>query len=74
MTGDEHHFDAAAAVLHGRREGLVGGGTVPLITLHLHAGAGPDAVCDLRPGEARALAQVLLVCARHADQQRETRR
>jgi hypothetical protein len=74
MTGDEHHYDPAAAGLHGRREGLVGGGCQPLVTLRLHDGTGPDAVCDLRPSEARTLAQRLLACARHADPVRETRR
>ena len=78
MTGHQYRFDARAEVLPGRRESLLGGGSMQLVTLRLHDG--PDVVdehgqpssrprvfTDLRPGEARLLADQLLDCAQRAE-------
>ena len=78
MNGHEYRFDAAAEVLPGRREGLLGGGSMQLVTLRLFNGPGvvdehgrpasmPGAFTDLRPSQARLLADQLRDCAQHAD-------
>lgn len=87
MKGHEYRSDIEAAVHPGRREGLVGGGCMQLVTLRLHDGPGvvdaitgespnrSGAFTDLRPREARELAARLLACARLAERlPRETDR
>jgi hypothetical protein len=78
VNGHEYRFDVAAELLPGRREGLVGPGSMQLVTLRLFNGPGvvdehgqpsraPDAFTDLRPSQARLLADQLLDCARRAE-------
>jgi hypothetical protein len=78
MTGHEHRAGARAELLPGRRERLLGGASMQLVTLRLFDGPGvvddhgrpsgrPGAFTDLRPGEARLLADQLLDCAQHAE-------
>jgi hypothetical protein len=82
MNGHEYRSDVAAELLPGRREGLIGGGFMQLVTLRLHDGPGaidaitgeptnrPGAFTDLRPREARELAAQLTACARLAERLR----
>lgn len=86
MNGHEYRFDVEVQVHPGRRERVVAGGSLQLVTLRLHDGPGvvdehgepsrrPGAFTDLRPGEARELAAQLLGWARHAESlRRETDR
>jgi len=78
VNGHEYRFDVAAELLPGRREGRVGPGSIQLVTLRLFNGPGvvdehgqparaPDAFTDLRPSQARLLADQLLDCARRAE-------
>jgi hypothetical protein len=78
VNGHEYRPDVAAEVLPGRREGLIGRGSMQLVTLRLHDGPGvvdehgqppstPGAFTDLRPSEARLLAGRLLHCAQRAE-------
>lgn len=82
MNGHQYRFEAQAALDPDRREGLLGGGSMQLVTLRLYHGPGvvdaltgepttaPDVITDLRPSEARRLAEQLLECAGHADLRR----
>lgn len=81
MNGHEYRPDVAAEVLPGRREGLLGGGSMQLVTLRLFNAPGgvdehgqpssrPGAFTDLRPRQARELAADLLACARLAESMR----
>jgi hypothetical protein len=87
MNDHDYRSDVAAEVLPGRRERLIGGGTMRLVTLRLHDGPGvldaitgepmqrPGTFTDLRPSEARLLADRLRDCAQHAEAlRRETDR
>lgn len=78
MIGHEYRPDVVAEVRPGRREGLAGPGSMQLVTLRLFNGPGvvdehgqpssaPGAFTDLRPSEARRLAEALLDCAQRAE-------
>jgi hypothetical protein len=79
MNGHEYRSDVEAAVHPGRREGLIGGDSMQLVTLRLFDGScgvdaitgeptnTPGAFTDLSPRDARALAAELLACARLAE-------
>jgi len=82
VNGHEYRPDVAAEVLPGRREGLVGPGSMQLVTLRLFNGPGvvdehgqpttaAGAFTDLRPEEARQLADQLLDCAHRAEALRQ---
>ena len=82
MNGHEYRFDVTAEVLPGRRERLVGPGSMQLVTLRLFNGPGvvdehgqpstaAGAFTDLRPSQARLLADQLLDCAQRAEALRQ---